>query len=197
MILNSKANKQLGTEGYELSVSPKSITIKANAEAGLFYGVQSLLQLFPKEIEAKDVVEGIEWKVPCVEVIDYPRLGWRGLMFDVARHFFTKEEVKQYIDAMARYKFNVLHLHLTDDEGWRIEINGYPKLTEVGAWNVKKVGTFGDFIPPTPDEPRTYGGFYTQEDLKELVKYAQERFINILPEVDVPGHSLAVIASYP
>jgi len=155
------------------------------------------MQLFPKEIEAKDVVKGIEWKVPCVEVTDYPRLGWRGLMFDVARHFFTKKEVKQYIDAMARYKFNVLHLHLTDDEGWRIEIKGYPKLTEVGAWNVKKVGTFGDFIPPTADEPRTYGGFYTQEDLKELVKYAQDRFINILPEVDVPGHSLAVIASYP
>ncbi|MEJ5964344.1 beta-N-acetylhexosaminidase [Pedobacter immunditicola] len=197
LIINSKQNKELGAEGYHLSVLKNSIVIKANAEAGLFYGIQSLLQLFPKEIEAKDVVKDIEWKAPCVEITDYPRLGWRGLMFDVARHFFTKKEVKQYIDAMARYKFNVLHLHLTDDEGWRIEIKGYPKLTEVGAWNVKKVGTFGDFIPPTADEPRTYGGFYTQEDLKELVKYAQDRFINILPEVDVPGHSLAVIASYP
>lgn len=118
-------------------------------------------------------------------------------MLDVARHFFTKEEVKQYINAMVRYKYNLLHLHLTDDEGWRIEIKGYPKLTEVGAWSVKKTGEFGNFIPPTPDEPRTYGGFYTQEDLKELIQYAQDRFVNIMPEIDVPGHSLAAIASYP
>jgi hexosaminidase len=198
LILNQKANQQLGKEGYQLSVTPGLILIKANEEAGLFYGVQSLLQLLPKEIESKDYVEDkVEWKIPCVEVTDYPRVSWRGLMFDVARHFFTKHEVKQYIDAMAKYKFNVLHLHLTDDEGWRIEIKGLPKLTEVGAWNVKKVGTFGDFIPPTADEPRTYGGFYTQEDLKEIIKYAQDRFVNILPEIDVPGHSLAVIASYP
>jgi len=197
LVLNSKDNREIGKEGYQLSVTPGLILIKANTEAGLFYGAQSLLQLFTKDIEAKDVVKDIEWKVPCVEVTDYPRVGWRGMMFDVARHFFTKQEVKQYIDAMARYKFNLLHLHLTDDEGWRIEIKGLPKLTEVGAWNVKKVGAFGDFIPPTPDEPRTYGGFYTQEDLKEIIKYAQDRFIDILPEIDVPGHSLAVIASYP
>ncbi|MET3114239.1 hexosaminidase [Pedobacter sp. CG_S7] len=197
LTLNSKTNKLLGKEGYELSVISGLITIKANTAAGLFYGVQTLLQLFPKEIEAKELVKNIKWEIPCVDIIDYPRVGWRGLMFDVARHFFTKQEVKQYIDAMARYKFNVLHLHLTDDEGWRIEIKGLPKLTEIGAWNVKKTGTFGDFIPPTPDEPRTYGGFYTQEDLKEIIKYAQERFVNILPEIDVPGHSLAVIASYP
>ena len=197
LVLNSKSNPQLGKEGYQLSVTPQSITIKANEEAGLFYGVQTLLQLFPKEIESKEAVKDIAWKVPCVEVTDYPKLAWRGLMFDVARHFFTKKEVKQFIDAMARYKYNVLHLHLTDDEGWRIEIKGLPKLTEVGAWNVKKVGTFGDFIPPTPDEPRTYGGFYTQEDLKEIIAYAQDRFVNIMPEIDVPGHSLAAIASYP
>lgn len=197
LLLNSKANPQLGKEGYQLSVTPGLITIKANKEAGLFYGVQTLLQLFPKEIEAKELIKDIEWKAPCVEITDYPRVGWRGLMFDVARHFFTKNEVKQYIDAMARYKFNVLHLHLTDDEGWRIEIKGLPKLTETGAWNVKKVGTFGDFSPPAANEPRTYGGFYTQEDLSEIIKYAQERFVNILPEIDVPGHSLAVIASYP
>jgi hexosaminidase len=118
-------------------------------------------------------------------------------MFDVARHFFNKDEVKLYIDDMVRYKFNLLHLHLTDDEGWRIEIKGLPKLTEVGAFSVKKVGTFGDFTPPGPDEPRNYGGFYTQEDLKEIIKYAKDRFVDILPEVDVPGHSLAAIASYP
>ena len=197
LILNSKVNAQLGNEGYQLSVTPGMIVIKANKAAGLFYGVQTLFQLFPKEIESAEVVKGIEWKAPSVEITDYPRVGWRGLMFDVARHFFTKDEVKQYIDAMVRYKYNVLHLHLTDDEGWRIEIKGLPKLTEVGAWSVKKVGTFGDFIPPTPDEPRTYGGFYTQEDLKEIIVYAKERFVDILPEIDVPGHSLAAIAAYP
>ncbi|MGY0038632.1 family 20 glycosylhydrolase [Pedobacter sp. NJ-S-72] len=143
------------------------------------------------------MVEGIKWRIPCVEVTDYPRVAWRGLMFDVARHFFTKQEVKQYIDAMVRYKFNLLHLHLTDDEGWRLEIKGLPRLTEAGAWNVKKVGEFGNFSTPGVDEPRTYGGFYTQDDVRELVKYAKDRFVDILPEIDVPGHSLAAIVSYP
>ncbi len=135
--------------------------------------------------------------VPNVDIIDYPRFGWRGLMFDVSRHFFTKQEVMDYIDQMARYKFNLFHWHLTDDEGWRIQINSLPRLTEVGAWNVMKVGSFGSFTPPAPNEPRNYGGFYTQNDIKEVVQYAKERFVNILPEVDVPGHSLAAIASYP
>ena len=197
LILYEKAHHLLGDEGYQLSVTPSFITIKANKPAGLFYGAQSLLQLFPAAIESREKVENTEWTAPCVEITDYPRLGWRGLMFDVARHFFTKEEVKQYIDAMVRYKYNVLHLHLTDDEGWRIEIKGLPRLTEVGAWSVKKVGEFGNFIPPAADEPRNYGGFYTQEDIKELVQYAKERFVNILPEIDVPGHSLAAISSYP
>ncbi|MDB5019515.1 MAG: beta-N-acetylhexosaminidase [Pedobacter sp.] len=197
LIINQQANPSLGKEGYQLTVLPKSITIKANQSAGLFYGVQTLFQLFPKEIESKELVSGKRWAVPCVDITDYPKLGWRGLMFDVARHFFTKDEVKLYIDAMAKYKFNLLHLHLTDDEGWRVEIKGLPRLTEVGAWNVKKVGTFGDFIPPTADEPRTYGGFYTQNDIKEIVQYAKDRFVNILPEIDVPGHSLAAIVSYP
>jgi len=197
LMLNSKANQQLGNEGYQLSVTPGLIVIKANKTAGLFYGVQSLLQLFPKEIESKELIKDVTWKIPCVEVTDYPRLPWRGLMFDVARHFFTKQEVKQYIDAMVRYKFNLLHLHLADDEGWRIEIKGLPKLTEVGAWRVKKVGDFGTFSIPAADEPRTYGGFYTQDDIRELVQYAKDRFVDIMPEIDVPGHSLAVIASYP
>ena len=197
LILNEKADATLGTEGYHLTVGLKQVTVRANQPAGLFYGVQSVLQLLPKEIESKEEVKGIKWVMPCVEVTDYPRLGWRGLMFDVARHFFTKQEVKQYIDAMVRYKYNILHLHLADDEGWRIEIKGLPKLTEVGAWRADRTGSFGDFIPPKPDEPRTYGGFYTQEDIKELVAYAKERFVNIMPEIDVPGHSLAAIAAYP
>jgi len=197
LILNETYDLKLGNEGYHLSVTEKGVKISANKPSGLFYGVQTLLQLLPREIESKQLVKNIKWQIPVLEITDYPKLAWRGLMFDVARHFFTKEEVKQYIDAMAKYKYNVLHLHLTDDEGWRIEIKGFPKLTEVGAWNVKRVGEFGDFIPPTADEARSYGGFYTQEDIKELVRYAKDRFIDILPEVDVPGHSLAAIASYP
>lgn len=197
LLLTEKTDALIGTEGYRLSVTPHQIIITANQPAGIFYGVQSLLQLLPKEIESKETVKDISWKIPCAEITDYPRLKWRGLMFDVARHFFTKNEVKQFIDNMVRYKYNLLHFHLTDDEGWRIEIKGYPKLTEVGAWNVKRTGSFGAFIPPKPDEPRDYGGFYTQEDLKELIAYAKERFVDIMPEVDVPGHSLAAIASYP
>ena len=197
LLLNDSDDSQLGKEGYTLSVTHTGIKIKANKPAGLFYGVQTLLQLLPSQIESKVLVKNINWVVPIIEIQDFPKLGWRGLMFDVARHFFTKDEVKQYIDAMSKYKYNVLHLHLTDDEGWRIEIKGYPKLTEIGAWNVKREGEFGDFIPPLANEPRNYGGFYTQEDIKELVRYAKDRFIEIMPEVDVPGHSLAAIASYP
>ncbi|HEY5406690.1 MAG TPA: family 20 glycosylhydrolase [Ginsengibacter sp.] len=197
LILNKKEDNIIGKEGYNLSVTPTNIIIKANDAAGLFYGVQTLVQLFPKEIESKSLVPNITWQAPCVDITDYPRFGWRGLMFDVARHFFTKEDVEKYIDQMVRYKYNILHLHLTDDEGWRIEIKSLPKLTEIGAWNVKKVGYFGTFSIPKPDEPRNYGGFYTQDDIKEIVQYAKDRFVNVLPEIDVPGHSLAAIAAYP
>ena len=145
LILNKTADATIGKEGYRLSVTPKNIVIKANQPAGLFYGVQTLVQLFPKEIESAEAVSNVKWMAPCVDITDYPRFGWRGLMFDVSRHFFTKKEVEQYIDQMVRYKFNLLHLHLTDDEGWRIEIKSLPRLTEVGAWNVKKVGEFGIF----------------------------------------------------
>lgn len=187
----------IGSEGYKLEVTSQNITISANTAAGLFYGVQTLYQLLPKEIEGKIMAKDVSWPVPACSIVDYPRFGWRGLMLDVARHFFTKSEVKQYIDNMVKYKFNLLHLGLTNDEGWRIEIKGLPRLTGVGAWNVKRVGYFGTFAPPSPDEPRTYGGFYTQEDIKELVKYAKEKFVNILPEINMPGHSLAAIAAYP
>lgn len=196
LLLNAKSDTVLGKEGYQLWVGAKGIVIRANEPAGLFYGVQTLIQLFPKEIESADV-QHIKWTVPCVQITDYPRFAWRGLMFDVSRHFFTKQEVKQYIDQMVRYKFNLLHMHLTDDEGWRIEIKSLPRLTTVGAYNVKKVGEFGTFSPPTPDEPRTYGGYYTQDDIRELVQYGKDHFLNIMPEIDVPGHSLAAVVSYP
>ena len=197
LLLNKTADPTLGTEGYTLTATPTAVLIKANQPAGLFYGIQTLYQLLPKEIESKELVKNIAWSMPCVTITDYPRFGWRGLMFDVARHFFTKQEVKAFIDEMVQYKFNLLHLHLTDDEGWRIEIKSLPKLTQTGAWSARRQGTFGTFDPPPADEPRDYGGFYTQDDIRELVQYAKERFVNILPEVDIPGHSLAAIASYP
>jgi hexosaminidase len=197
LVLNERADPKIRKDGYHLTVNTRNVIIHANEPAGMFYGVQSLLQLMPAAIESKGLVQNVQWNIPVVEINDYPRFGWRGLMLDVARHFFTKQEVKNFIDNMARYKFNVLHLHLSDDEGWRLEIKGLPRLTEVGAWNVKKQGYFGTFTPPGKDEPRNYGGFYTQDDIRELVKYAKERFIDILPEIDVPGHSLAAIVSYP
>jgi len=149
LLLLKKPDTALGKEGYHLLVSKKGVIIKANEPAGLFYGAQTLIQLLPKEIEGLEVAHGVVWTVPCVDIKDYPRFGWRGLMLDVSRHFFTKDEVKQYIDQMARYKFNLLHMHLTDDDGWRIEIKSLPLLTSVGGFNVKKVGEFGTFSAPT------------------------------------------------
>src|SRR6185312_4051962 len=197
LLLNRNTDATLGNEGYTLVSTPDAVTIHANKPAGLFYGLQTFYQLLPKEIESREIVHNVSWTAPCVTITDYPRFGWRGLMFDVARHFFTKQEVEAFIDEMVQYKFNLLHLHLTDDEGWRIEIKSLPRLTEVASHNVKKVGEFGSFSAPTPDEPRTYGGFYTQDDIRELVQYAKDRFVNIMPEVDVPGHSLAAVVAYP
>ena len=196
-MLNQPSNATLGKEGYALEVTGDRVVLRANEPAGLFYAVQTLYQLLPKEIESKTVVKDQTWTIPAVKIADHPRFAWRGLMFDVVRHFFTKEQVKQFIDEMVKYKYNMLHLHLTDDQGWRVEIKSLPKLTEVGAWRVEKTGTFGTFSKPAPDEPRKYGGFYTQEDIKELVKYAADNFVQILPEIDVPGHSMAAVASYP
>lgn len=195
--LNSKPDAALGNEGYSLISDAKGVHIRANKPVGIFYGIQTLIQLLPKEIESKQAQFSVIWKVPYANITDTPRFAWRGMMLDVSRHFFTKEEVKQFIDEMVAYKYNVLHWHLTDDEGWRVEIKSFPNLTKKGAFNVKKEGRFTDFSKPHPNEPRTYGGFYTQEEIKEIVKYGQDRFVNIMPEIDVPGHSMAAVASYP
>ena len=194
--LNKTAVPQLGKEGYTLESTTNGVVITANTQAGLFYGMQTLLQLLPKEIESKTPVTAV-WSVPCVKITDYPRFGWRGLMLDVSRNFFTKEEVKSYLDRMAEYKFNTFHWHLSDDNGWRIEIKSLPKLTEIGAWRVPRFGQFGSREKPKNGEAATVGGFYTQADIKEIVQYARERNITIVPEIDVPGHSMAAIASYP
>ena len=181
-------------EAYRLSVTPKRINIAASTPAGFFYAFQTLKQLMPRNVMAgvpDDSVE--EWRVPCVFIVDEPRFSWRGFMLDEGRHFYGKEEIKKIIDVMAAYKMNRFHWHLTEDQGWRIEIKKYPKLTEVGAWRDSKVCAWGDV---KPDGIR-YGGYYTHEDIKEVVEYAKERFVEIIPEVDIPGHSQAAVASYP
>lgn len=195
--LNARANSTLGKEGYILDVTPQGVKISANEPAGLFYGMQSLLQLFPAAIESKTPVKKNTWSAAAVRITDYPRFGWRGVMLDVSRHFFSKADVKRYIDEMAQYKYNVLHWHLTDDNGWRVEIKSLPKLTQTGACRVQRYGKWGQFEAPGINEPATDCGFYTQDDIREIVAYAAERYMTILPEVDVPGHSMAAIASYP
>ena len=189
--LYDKANVFLGTEGYTIFVSPDKITISANKTVGLFYGIQSLLQLIPAEKQNGRIA------VQCLSITDYPHYAWRGLMLDVSRHFFSKEFIKRYIDQMAKYKLNVFHWHLTDNQGWRIEIKGLPELTNIGAWRVPRTGKYWTFDYPESGEKATDGGFYTQEDIREVVEYASKRFVTIVPEIDVPGHSLAFIASFP
>jgi hexosaminidase len=195
--LSLSTDPSIPDEGYRLKVSTTGVTLTAKKPAGIFYGIQTLLQLLPPPVTGK-IPTGLKvWEIPVVTIEDHPRFGWRGLMLDVSRHFFTVAEVKDYIDQMVKYKFNLLHLHLTDDQGWRLQIKSLPKLTEIGAWRVERTGSFGTFPKPQPGEKASYGGFYTHEDIKELVKYAAERFVNILPEIDVPGHSLAALAAYP
>ena len=184
----------MAEEEYKLSVTTKRIDITAAKPAGLFYAFQTLKQLMPRNVMAGVPDESIrEWSVPCVEIADEPRFSWRGFMLDEGRHFYGKEEIKKIIDVMAAYKMNRFHWHLTEDQGWRIEIKKYPKLTEVGAWRDSKVCAWGDV---KPDGIR-YGGFYTHEEIKEVVEYAKERFVEIIPEIDIPGHSQAAVASYP
>ena len=190
--LNKIQDESLGKEGYTLDVEEKGVVLKANTISGLFYGLQTFDQVLPFEKISKESI-----KIPACKIKDYPRFGWRGLMLDVSRHFFTTNEVKEYIDWMSKYKFNVLHWHLSDDNGWRIEIKALPKLTEIGAWRVERFGIFGTVEAPNQGEKTPYGGFYTQEEIKDVIKYAKERQITIIPEIDVPGHSMALLAAYP
>jgi len=184
---------ELGKEAYELIVNAEKIIIKSSSNAGLFNAFQTLKQLLPASNTGEKVI-----KIPGCVIKDSPRFKWRGLMLDVSRHFFTVDEIKAYLDVMSSYKFNVFHWHLTDDNGWRIEIKSLPKLTEVGAWRVERHGTFGASITkPIAGEKTPYGGFYTQEQIKEIVQYASVRNITVVPEIDFPGHSMAALAAYP
>lgn len=174
----------INNEGYTLDATTSAVTIKAKTPQGLFYGMQTLMQLLPAEIESTLPVTGIAWNVPCVTVKDEPRFPYRGIMLDPCRHFIPVENIKKQLDVLALFKMNNMHLHLTDDQGWRIEIKKYPKLTEIGSKRIEGEGN-------------EYGGFYTQEQIKEIVAYAAERFINVVPEIELPGHELAAIAAYP
>ncbi len=187
----------IGKEGYYVEVNQKGIQIKANTNAGLFYGWQTVKQLMPAAIYSNKNNPDLVWSLPYVKIMDKPRFGWRGLMLDVSRHFFSKADVKVFIDDMARYKYNRFHWHLTDDQGWRIEIKSLPKLTEVGAWRPLRKGKWMNTTTPAVTEPKTYGGFYTQEDIKEIVAYAKSKYIEVIPEVDIPGHSMAMNTAYP
>lgn len=193
--LNEKL-PQIGDEGYTLDVSANSIVIRAMQPAGLFYGIQTVRQLLPPSIFSKANVEGVTWKVPSVRITDYPRFKWRGLLVDPARHFIPKSAMLRFMDGMALHKLNSLQIHLTDDQGWRIEIKKYPKLTEVGAWRDETL--IGHLHKgPLRFDGRRHGGFYTQKDIRQIVRYASARHINIVPEIEMPGHARAAISSYP
>lgn len=190
--LQTPTKPEWGDEGYGLVVSSGKVNITANKPHGIFNALQTVMQLLPPVM-----AKGTKTVIRNVSIVDYPRFGWRGLMLDVSRHFFSKEFVEKYIDQMVKYKFNVFHMHLTDDNGWRIEIKGLPQLTEKGAWRVPRTGRWGQFERPDSTEKATYGGFYTQQDIRDIVKYAQERFVVIVPEIDLPAHSLSLIAVFP
>ena len=183
IVLTTDATGQMKAEGYTLSVTPKGIKIVGADVNGAFYGIQSLLQLFPAEIYSKSWKRNTVWQAPCVEISDAPERPWRGMMLDVARYFYDKEFVKKYIDMMAMYKMNKLQFHLIDDSGWRLEIKKYPRLTEVGAW-------------AGPNEKRL-GGYYTQDDIREMVAYAKVRGVELVPEIEFPAHILSAVVAYP
>lgn len=186
IILSSAGADKLPAEGYQLQVTAKSITVTGKG-AGLFYGVQSLMQMMPEK-------SGQEIDVPASTISDYPRFKYRGMHLDVGRHTFPVSFIKKYIDLMAMYKLNNFHWHLTEDQGWRIEIKKYPKLTSVGS---ERNGTIVGHHPGVTNDNKTYKGFYTQDEVKEVVAYAGKKFINVIPEIELPGHSSAAIAAYP
>ncbi len=193
-VVRLSIDDSLPSEGYRLTVTPDVVRIEGADAAGVFYGAQALRQLLPPQVFRRARVTGVEWTVPACHIEDAPRFGWRGVMLDVVRHFVPKADILRFIDLMAMHRLNVLHLHLTDDQGWRVEIKRYPRLTEVGAWRREsQVGASSDAL----GDGRPHGGFYTQDDLREIVAYAAERHVSVVPEIETPGHAQAAIAAYP
>jgi hexosaminidase len=194
------ALRHLGREGYTVNVARSGVQLRASDAAGLFYAVQTFRQLLPPEILREAPVRAMTWTVPAVAIEDTPRFAWRGAHLDVARHFMPKEFVKKYIDLLALHKLNTFHWHLTDDQGWRLQVRKYPRLTEVGGWRRESlIGRQGAYRDSTEwrYDATSHGGFYTQEDAREIVAYARARFITVVPEIEMPGHALAAIAAYP
>lgn len=193
--LQLRLNPSLKGESYCLTVSKNNVIIEAARPVGFFYALQTLKQMLPTRavMAGVSVEKGTSMTLPVVEIEDAPRFGWRGFMLDEGRHFFGKKAVKQVLDVMAAYKMNRFHWHLTDDQGWRVEIKKYPRLTTYGAWRNTMTLSWGNTLP----DGERYGGYYTQDDVREIVAYARERFIEIVPEVDIPGHSQAAVAVYP
>ena len=198
LAIDDQLRQLLGAEGYELDVTPASIQIRAAALAGVFYGTQSLRQLLPPRAFSRSTVSGVSWTVPALEILDYPRFSWRGSHLDVGRHFMPVTFVKKFIDLLAAHKLNRFHWHLTEDQGWRLEIKRYPRLTSVGAWRRQTIigRPRGDSTRWRFDKKR-HGGFYTQDQVRDVVKYAAERFITVVPEIEMPGHAQAAISAYP
>lgn len=192
-VVSFKYDEKLAAEAYRLTVTPEAILIDYSTPIGAFYAVQSICQLLPPAVYGSQLAKNVSWKVPCVSIDDAPRFPYRGLHLDVSRHFMPMEFIKQYIDALAMHKMNTFHWHLTDDQGWRIEIKKYPKLTELGS--KRKETVIGHNSGKYDGKP--YGGFYTQEQAKEIVDYAAERFITVIPEIDLPGHMQAALTGYP
>jgi hexosaminidase len=193
IVLSINSSLGLPAEGYLLTVGENRVTIEGQDADGLFYGVQTLLQLLPSQVYASALQGNVNWAVPAVTVKDYPRFHYRGMMLDVSRQFFDMPTVEKYIDWLSMHKINKFHMHLSDDQGWRIEIKKYPKLTSVGAWR----GPGEALEPSFGSDEKHYGGFYSQKQIRELVRYAAERHVEIIPEIDLPGHSRAVVAAYP
>jgi len=198
ILFNVSPLKDTNAEAYSLKISASFIEITGNTSIGVFYGLQTLYQLLPKDVYASAKSKTIiKWSVPCVEINDFPRFGYRGLHLDVCRHFFPVDFIKKYIDLMAMHKFNYFHWHLTDDQGWRIEIKKYPLLTEIGSKRKETlVGYYSENFPKKFDG-QAHGGYYTQKEAKEIVAYAKERGITVIPEIEMPGHAQAAIAAYP
>ncbi|MGA2173421.1 MAG: beta-N-acetylhexosaminidase [Verrucomicrobiota bacterium] len=209
LLTTKSTNSQLGAEGYELTVAGNAVVIRAPERAGVFYGAQTLLQLLPPEIFSATRVTNAVWQLPCLHIEDWPRFQWRGLMLDVSRHFYSKAEVETILDLMALHKLNRFHWHLADNQGWRIEIKKYPRLTQIGAWRAqselalpKQKGTNAQPPWATPAADKfgpdgRYGGFYTRADIRQVVACAAARHITIVPEIEMPGHSVAALAAYP
>jgi hexosaminidase len=198
IFFNYLREEELGHEGYRLEVNPRSVEINAHNDPGFFYGMETLLQLLPPSVFSPTPVKNVQWEIPSLSIMDKPRFSWRGMHLDVSRHFFPKEFIYTYLDLIAMHKMNVFHWHLTDDQGWRIEIKKYPKLTSVGAWRVDHEDVQWDARPPeAPGEKATYGGFYTQKEIRDIVAYAKMRNITIVPEIEMPAHTVAALAAYP